>query len=311
MARRLADWQTQAAACGLPNLPLDAAPTWLKRHQDALELLARRQTAEHQLQTLHQRVEALRQALTDRLALPATTRLDDALRLDEPLPVQLLPGFGEGLVSVQDGSAQQAADALAPEQGARVLDACAAPGGKAVHLLERDPELELLALDLDPRRLPRIEENLRRSGVADPVAGGRVQVRAADATLPALWWDGFSFDAILLDAPCSATGVVRRQPDILLHRRAADLEALLQLQARLLDATWTVLRPGGVLLYATCSILAAENADQVQAFLERTPDARAQALPEAFGHLAGPGRQRLPGEGGMDGFFYARLQKSD
>ena len=105
--------------------------------------------------------------------------------------------------------------------------------------------------------------------------------------------------------------MVRRQPDILLHRRAADLKALLQLQARLLDATWTVLRPGGVLLYATCSILAAENADQVQAFLARTPDACAQALPEAFGHLAGPGRQRLPGEGGMDGFFYARLQKSD
>ena len=287
-----ADWPGQAAAVFAASA--EPAPLWLRVNRargSRQEYLARLQAAG--------------------ISAQIDPRLDDALRLDEPLPVQLLPGFGEGLVSVQDGSAQQAADALAPEQGARVLDACAAPGGKAVHLLERDPELELLALDLDPRRLPRIEENLRRSGVADPVAGGRVQVRAADATLPALWWDGFSFDAILLDAPCSATGVVRRQPDILLHRRAADLEALLQLQARLLDATWTVLRPGGVLLYATCSILAAENADQVQAFLERTPDARAAVLPEAFGHPAGPGRQRLPGEGGMDGFFYARLQKSD
>jgi len=238
-------------------------------------------------------------------------RLADALRLDAPVPVKALPGFDEGLVAVQDGSAQQAADALAPEPGARVLDACAAPGGKAAHLLERDPTLELLALDVDPRRLPRIEDNLRRSGVAEPAAGGRVQVRAADATAPALWWDGFTFDAILLDAPCSATGVVRRQPDILLHRREADLEALVQTQARLLDALWPLLRPGGVLLYATCSVLAEENAAQVEAFLARTPDARAEPLTDGFGHAAGPGRQRLPGEDGMDGFFYARLRRLD
>jgi 16S rRNA (cytosine967-C5)-methyltransferase len=136
-------------------------------------------------------------------------------------------------------------------------------------------------------------------------------VRVADATMPALWWDGFSFDAILLDAPCSATGVVRRQPDILLHRREEDLAALVQAQARLLDAVWPLLRPGGVLLYATCSILPEENAGQVDAFLARTADAAASPLPEAFGHAAGAGRQRLPGEGGMDGFFYARLRKSD
>ena len=287
-----ADWSTQAAAVFAASA--QPAPLWLRVNRS-------RAVREDYRAQLH---EIGIVAIVD-------PHLDDALRLDEPVPVHVLPGFNEGLVSVQDGSAQQAADALAPDPGARVLDACAAPGGKAAHLLERDPTLELLALDLDPRRLPRIEENLRRSGVADPAAGGRVQVRAADATLPALWWDGFTFDAILLDVPCSATGVVRRQPDILLHRRSEDVDALVQLQARLLDASWPLLRPGGTLLYATCSILAQENADQVQAFLARTPDARAEALPDTFGHVAGPGRQRLPGEDGMDGFFYARLRKSD
>ncbi|KAF1699222.1 16S rRNA (cytosine(967)-C(5))-methyltransferase [Pseudoxanthomonas jiangsuensis] len=236
-------------------------------------------------------------------------RLADALCLDMPVPVTALPGFEAGVVSVQDGSAQQAVDALGAEPGARVLDACAAPGGKAAHLLERDPALELLALDVDPRRLTRVEDNLRRAGVLGEDAGGRVQVRAGDATAPALWWDGFTFDAILLDAPCSATGVVRRQPDILLHRRPEDVDALVQAQARLLDACWPLLRPGGSLLYATCSILPEENAGQVEAFLARTPDAQAEPLADAFGHAAGPGRQRLPGEEGMDGFFYARLRK--
>ena len=244
------------------------------------------------------------------IASTTDPRLADALCLQVPVPVAALPGFDEGLVAVQDGSAQQAADALGAEPGARVLDACAAPGGKAAHLLERDPALELLALDVDPRRVPRIEDNLRRSGVYEPGTAGRAQVRAADATMPALWWDGFTFDAVLLDAPCSATGVVRRQPDILLHRREEDLVALVQAQARLLDATWALLRPGGVLLYATCSILPEENAGQVDAFLARTADVRACPLPAAFGHAAGAGRQRLPGEDGMDGFFYARLQKS-
>ncbi|KAF1685237.1 16S rRNA (cytosine(967)-C(5))-methyltransferase [Pseudoxanthomonas broegbernensis] len=244
------------------------------------------------------------------IASAVDPRLADALRLDAPVPVAGLPGFDAGLAAVQDGSAQQAVDALAAEPGARVLDACAAPGGKAAHLLERDPTLELLALDADPRRLARVEDNLRRSGVAPESASGRVQVRAGDATVPAQWWDGFTFDAVLLDAPCSATGVVRRQPDILLHRRAQDIDALVQAQARLLDAVWPVLRPGGVLLYATCSILPEENAGQIAAFLARTPDASATALGEAFGHAAGAGRQRLTGEDGLDGFFYARLRKA-
>ena len=123
------------------------------------------------------------------------------------------------------------------------------------------------------------------------------------------WWDGEPFDAVLLDAPCSATGIVRRQPDVLLHRRPQDLASLVVLQARLLDALWKTVRPGGVLLYATCSILQDENQHQVSAFLARTPDAHADPLPAQYGHPAGAGRQRLPGEGGMDGFFYARIAK--
>src|SRR5690606_33826842 len=152
---------------------------------------------------------------------------------DTPVPVATLPGFDQGLVSVQDGSAQQAVDALGAEPGARVLDACAAPGGKAAHLLERDPALELLALELDPRRLPRIEETLRRCGLLEDAASGRVQVRAADATLPAQWWDGFSLDSELLEDPCLAPGVDRRQLYILLHRLPSALDTLVQIQDRL------------------------------------------------------------------------------
>jgi len=289
-ARVEAAWPEQAAAVFAASA--HPAPLWLR--------VNRRRVAR----------DAYRARLEEAgIATGIDPRLPDGLRLDVPLPVSALPGFDEGLVSVQDGSAQQVADALAPEAGARVLDACAAPGGKAAHLLERDGQLELLALDVDPRRLARVEDTLRRGGLLE--TGGRVQLRPVDATAPALWWDGFTFDAILLDAPCSATGVVRRQPDILLHRRPADIESVVAAQARLLDAAWPMLRPGGTLLYATCSILPEENAGQVDAFLARTPDAVVVPLAEAFGHAAGPGRQRLTGEDGMDGFFYARLRKAD
>ena len=229
--------------------------------------------------------------------------LPDALRIDMPVAVAALPGFAEGDVSVQDGSAQQVADALSLTSSVRVLDACAAPGGKAAHLLERDPSLRLLALDVDRRRLNRVKETLARTGV-------EAELQVADASNLGAWWDGSPFDAVLLDAPCSATGIVRRQPDVLLHRTPEDLVALTALQARLLDALWKVLKPGGVLLYATCSILKDENELQVAAFLARTPGASAQELPAQYGHPAGPCRQRLPGEQGMDGFFYARICKN-
>lgn len=228
--------------------------------------------------------------------------LADAVYLPQPLPVGTLPGFAEGEVSVQDGSAQRLLDALQPDANARVLDACAAPGGKAAHLAERYPAARLLALDVDARRVRRMAETFARTGLA-------IETRTADATAPASWWDGEPFGVIIIDAPCSATGVVRRQPDILLHRREGDIPRLVALQAQLLDTLWPLLAPGGVLLYATCSILSAENAGQIAAFLARTADARLLPLDARFGHDTGYGHQRLPGEDDMDGFFYARLEK--
>ncbi|KRB11646.1 16S rRNA (cytosine(967)-C(5))-methyltransferase RsmB [Lysobacter sp. Root690] len=229
----------------------------------------------------------------------------EALRLDAAVPVSTLPGFAEGVVSIQDLSAQLVADALSPAPGARVLDACAAPGGKSAHLLERDASLRLTALDIDAQRLQRVRSGLVRQGFED-----RVELLAADAAELDAWWDGRPFDAVLLDAPCSATGIVRRQPDVVLHRRESDIAALTVLQARLLDALWHTVAPGGVLVYATCSILQEENEAQVRAFLARTPDARSEALDARYGHDREVGRQRLPGEDGGDGFFYARLRRS-
>ncbi|MEG3048808.1 MAG: 16S rRNA (cytosine(967)-C(5))-methyltransferase, partial [Thermomonas sp.] len=232
--------------------------------------------------------------------LPA---LADALRLDTALPVHELPGFDTGAASVQDAAAQAVADALAPAPGARVLDACAAPGGKSAHLAERDASLRITALDVDARRVRRMQDTFTRLALA-------IDARCADALRPDAWWDDVPYDAILIDAPCSATGIVRRQPDILLHRRESDIAALVDTQARLLDAAWPLLASGGTLLYATCSILRAENAAQVEAFLARTPDAALATLDETFGRDTGFGHQRLPGDDGMDGFFYARLSKA-
>ncbi|HWS76904.1 MAG TPA: SAM-dependent methyltransferase, partial [Thermomonas sp.] len=215
---------------------------------------------------------------------------------------QQLPGFDDGVASVQDGAAQRVADALAPPPRARVLDACAAPGGKSAHLAERDPSLRITALDVDPRRVRRMQDTFARLKLD-------IEARTANALQAEAWWDGVPFDAILVDAPCSATGIVRRQPDVLLHRREADIATLKGTQSALLDASWPLLAAGGTLLYATCSILREENAAQVEAFLARTPDALLKPLDASFGHDTGFGRQRLPGEHGMDGFFYARLRK--
>ncbi|MDO9437931.1 MAG: 16S rRNA (cytosine(967)-C(5))-methyltransferase RsmB [Hydrogenophaga sp.] len=233
---------------------------------------------------------------------------NDGLVLASPQPVDRLPGFADGHCSVQDGAAQMAAELLLEGRAwtttDRVLDACAAPGGKTAHLLER-ADLHVLAIDIDPRRCERIEDTLRRLGL-------HAEVRSADAAKPAGWWDGQAFDAILLDAPCTASGIVRRHPDVRWLRRASDVDALVTTQRALLEAMWPLLKPGGRLLYATCSVFRAEGADQVQAFLVHHSDARHRPSP---GHLlpglAAPLRQFNDNpSGGYDGFFYARIDKA-
>ncbi|RUO35542.1 16S rRNA (cytosine(967)-C(5))-methyltransferase [Aliidiomarina shirensis] len=234
-----------------------------------------------------------------------------AIRLAQGMDVTQLPGFSEGHVSVQDRSAQFAAHILAAEPGMNVLDACAAPGGKTVHLLEHTTDLQVTALDFDASRLQRVHENLARMQVTANVICG-------DAAEPAEWWDGQLFDRILLDAPCSATGVIRRHPDIKWLRRADDIETLVELQGRILAAQWQLLKPGGRLLYATCSVLPEENILQIQSFLATVDDAEAIAIPIAPqkpGSKDGPessenmGWQFLPAAESGDGFFYFLLQK--
>jgi 16S rRNA (cytosine967-C5)-methyltransferase len=218
-----------------------------------------------------------------------------ALLLDRPVPVNELPGFYQGLVSVQDLGAQLAAVHLGALSGERVLDACAAPGGKTGHLLELQ-DIVLVALDSDAGRLVRVRENLDRLGL-------KAELLAGDAGDTAAWWDGIPFDRILLDAPCTASGVVRRHPDGKWLKRPEDVQQLVRQQRRLLDALWPLLNPGGTLLYATCSLFHEENADQVAAFLERHPDAHSEPV------TGTPSGQLLPGPE-MDGFFYARLLKA-
>lgn len=227
-----------------------------------------------------------------------------ALELDRAVTVERLPGFGEGLLSVQDAGAQLAAPLLDVRADMRVLDACAAPGGKTAHLAELDPPpAEIVALDIDGGRSQRLQTGLERLGV-------QAGVQVADAGDPGQWWDGRPFDRILLDAPCSGTGVIRRHPDIRLLRRPDDIGRLAEEQARLLDALWPLLAVNGMLLYATCSILQRENAAQVRAFLARQPAAAIRPIEADWGRDSEPGRQILPGEQGMDGFFYACLQRT-
>ena len=232
----------------------------------------------------------------------------EALRLAEPQGIDVLPGFADGDVSVQDGAAQMAARWLMHHQPRRVLDACAAPGGKSGHVLELGGgEVELTAVDIDAERLDRVRENHARIGT-------RATIVAGDASTPGKWWDRVPFDAILLDAPCSATGVIRRHPDIKLLRRESDIQALSDLQALILRSLWPLLRPGGRLLYVTCSVLAAENDNVVQAFLEASGDAAEDAvLPNNnirdLMRRKACGYQVLPGTADLDGFYYACLVK--
>ena len=226
-----------------------------------------------------------------------------ALMLEHACDVQQLPQFAQGRVSVQDAAAQFAPSLLDLQPGQRVLDACAAPGGKTGHILETQPHLaQLVALDHDQSRLQRVQENLQRLGL-------RAQLCAGDAQHVDRWWDGQAFDRILLDAPCSATGVIRRHPDIKLLRQARDIPQLAATQLRLLQALWSTLRPGGVLLYATCSVLHAENEQLIRTFLAQQTDAHEWPITATWGLARTHGRQILTGEQGMDGFYYARLRK--
>jgi len=281
------DWPTEAESM------LDAnnqhPPFWLRVNR-------RRST----------RDEYAARLLKDGIASRASEYAPDALLLDKASDVRSLPGFREGAVSVQDAAAQLAAPLLKLEPGQRVLDACAAPGGKTCHMLELEPELaELVAVDIAPSRLKRIRENLDRLGLGATLLAG-------DASQPQAWWDGKPFDRILLDVPCSATGVIRRHPDIKLLRRPEDIDALSARQLTLLQQLWTLVAPGGRLVYASCSALRAENAAVVAQFLAEYEDAH-DGTPQWDLRVRddpGPGLRIVPGEADMDGFYYACIDKN-
>ncbi|PNK62128.1 16S rRNA (cytosine(967)-C(5))-methyltransferase RsmB [Pantoea sp. FDAARGOS_194] len=232
-------------------------------------------------------------------AAVADETASDALRLEAPAPVGQLPGLADGWVTVQDLSAQRCALLLAPEDDEQILDLCAAPGGKTTHILEIAPKAQVMAVDVDAQRLTRVKENLQRLNM-------QAEVKQGDGRTPAAWCGERQFDRILLDAPCSATGVIRRHPDIKWLRRDRDIAELASLQREILDAIWPHLKPGGTLLYATCSVLPDENEAQIDAFLSRHADARAEALP--YGKISG--LQVFPTIDGGDGFFYAKLIKA-
>ena len=232
----------------------------------------------------------------DKAAFPADA--PDALRLESPAPVSQLPGFDQGWVTVQDLSAQRCALLLEPQNHETILDLCAAPGGKTTHILEIAPQANVLAVDIDQQRLTRVHENLQRLGM-------QAEVRQGDGRMPAEWCGDQQFDRILLDAPCSATGVIRRHPDIKWLRRDRDIPELAALQREIINAVWPRLKSGGTMIYATCSILPEENHQQIAAFLAEHDDAVAEPLPE--GQING--WQVFPSVDGGDGFFYAKLMK--
>ncbi|MFQ3175873.1 MAG: 16S rRNA (cytosine967-C5)-methyltransferase [Psychromonas sp.] len=293
-------------------------PSWLvKRLQAAYgdDLAAETMHNNNQQAPMWLRVNALHHTrdqyqtlLTDAGLVSFSSEFNDnALRLEKPTDVYKLPGFAEGWVSVQDGAAQLAAHYLDAQAGDLVLDACSAPGGKTLHVLELQENIkQMVAVDADAQRLIRVQENLDRLKLKATVIHG-------DASQPDTWWHGELFDRILCDAPCSATGVIRRHPDIRWLRRDSDIAGLVTLQKQILHALWDKLKPGGVLLYATCSILPDENDLQIQEFLESKHDASLIPIvvqDNLQNNIQNKGRQILPNESAMDGFYYAKLQKS-
>lgn len=227
--------------------------------------------------------------------------LVDGVVLPHSSDVTRMPGFAPGFFAVQDGAAQLSADLLDVRDGQRVLDACAAPGGKACHLLER-ADVALTAVEFDASRAARIRQNLERLGL-------QAELRVGDAADPSAWWDAKPYDRILIDAPCSATGVLRRRPDVRLHRRASDIETLAAQQQRILAALWPLLAPGGKLVYVTCSLLRAENEAVIAAFLAGRDEAHVAPVSLPVGQAAGIGWQILPGDGDLDGMYYAVIER--
>ena len=265
------------------------APLWLRLNQG------------------HDRADTLERLEKEGFTAEPHPRVGSAVKVEPAAPVERLPGFGEGRFSVQDPAAQLAAGLLQAQPGHRVLDACAAPGGKTGHLLETTPDVRMTVLDKSKRRLGRVRENLQRLGFSE--AAG-VELRTADALAPDTFWDGEPYDRILLDAPCSATGVIRRHPEIKWLRSEGQVRQAAELQATLLDALWPLLKPGGMLLYATCSILDVENSRQVSRFCNARAGAQLLALAEEWGTRREAGTQILPGDLEMDGFYYAGIQKT-
>jgi 16S rRNA (cytosine967-C5)-methyltransferase len=241
---------------------------------------------------------------TAEVSINAVEPLSQAIELSRACDVTKLPGFEQGWVSVQDGAAQQAARLLDCQPDDVVLDCCAAPGGKTCHILEQTPGIaSMTAIDVEESRLVRVEENLTRLRL-------KADVITADASDASTWWQGQYFDRILLDAPCSGTGVIRRHPDIKWLRKASDIDTLVVLQQQILKETWSLLKPGGTLLYATCSILPQENSQQIELFIENNTDAKLISITnEEIENSGITGWQILPGENNMDGFYYAKLLK--
>lgn len=309
------------AAAPAPAAGASEHPSWLEQalrdtYADAEAVMA----ANNQRAPMGLRINLARvapQAYVERLAAaghpsraPAASISGDGLPpgpetriLEAPCPAETLPGHGEGLVAVQDAGAQYAALLVAPEAGERVLDACAAPGGKLFHLFERCPQARLTALEVSHRRRAHVEQEAARLGHRN------IEVLEADAATLA-WWDGVGYQRVLLDAPCSGTGTLRRHPDIKVLRRAEDVAGWVALQRRLLSNLWRVLEPGGTLVYCTCSILAAENDGVISSFLADRPDAVLEPLRLATGRATRHGWQLLPTDPDTDGFYYARMTKA-
>ncbi len=277
------DWPAMVQANNL------AAPLWLRINRSKPEQ------------------SKLRKQLSNNFTVVDHPSAPDAIKLNPAAPVSGIPGFSEGQVSVQDPAAQLATDLLELDDHMRVLDACAAPGGKTCHILERCPTVDVTAGEINRSRLTQVQDNLDRLGLAQRAG---LELLCANAADPSSWWNGVLYQRILLDAPCTATGVIRRHPEIKWLRTAEQVRKAVQTQKRLLKQLWPLLEPGGILVYATCSVLADENQRQISRFMVGHADAEALPPAVAWGRKLDFGRQILPGEEEMDGFYYARMRKT-